>query len=560
MTGGSGMLTHEPLSPRAEQSANRGSNMSDLSTVASRRNGSSSTRRALAVAAIAALSLLAVIAISPASASASVNFEVKGQWLCNNHGSVTPLVGARVELWKSNSYWFNETLGGTHTSANGSYSFGVRAGDNFDLYAKVVLNDNQGVHLGEWYSFSDWDTETNTTGSHSGLVNLGTYEISKDNGSGTPKCAVFQGAHTAYQNYKQIIGSPPPDTSCLISADFPCCGVPFTTLDTTHWPGGYETGAAYSVNFHEFAHSVRHSFDGGTAHFLFDVARFGYAKSHSLCLSSNEGFAFNEGWAEFWAHTPATCGDGTNFNQEGNVATALTGLEKCANRPTMVRVLRENPGAIHSYNEFKTKFFNIVGPRACFLNSIKGIEAVESTMGAAQLTGSVEGQINAQSQLINGLSRRMGGVHARALKPGKCTNRQCVTGIEKVIEPFALSAQIAQAKLVRERLQAGLAAARGVISGPESAQIKFFETLEAERPAFERANQAILISGLQQSIKAIKSKPGFGAARSTAGFRTMNQRLSSLTNVRRKNASTPAALSTLFAPPTIPTDVTRHIR
>jgi hypothetical protein len=90
--------------------------------------------------------------------------------------------------------------------------------------------------------------------------------------------------------------------------------------------------------------------------------------------------------------------------------------------------------------------------------------------------------------------------------------------------------------------------------------VKFFETLEAERPAFERANQAILISGLQQSIKAIKSKQGFGAARSTAGFRTMNQRLSSLTNVRRKDTSTPAALATLFAAPTIPTDVARHTR
>jgi hypothetical protein len=560
MTGGSGMLAHKPLSPRAEQAPTEGGSMSDSSTVAGRRNGWSSTRRAVVVAAIATLSVLATIAMVPANASASVNFEVKGQWLCNNHGSVTPLAGARVELWKSNSFWFDDDLGSTHTSANGSYNFSVRANDNFDLYAKVVLSDDQGVHLGEWYSFSDWDTETATTGSHSGLVNLGTYEISKDNGSGTPKCAVFQGAHNAYQNYKQVIGSPPPDASYLISADFPCCGVPFTTLDTTHWPGGYETGAAYSVNFHEFAHSVRHSFDGGTAHFLFDVARFGYAKSHSLCLNSNEGFAFNEGWAEFWAHTPGTCGDGTNFSQEGNVATALTGLEKCANRPTMVRVLRENPGAIHSYNEFKTKFFNIVGPRACLLNSIKGIEAVENTIGAVQLTASVEGQINAQSQLINSLSRRVGGVHARALKPGKCTSRQCVAGIEKVIEPSALNAQIAQAKLVRERLQAGLAAARGVISGPESAQIKFFETLEAERPAFERANQAILISGLQQSIKAIKSKPGFGPARSTAGFRTMNQRLSSLTSVRRSNKTTPAALATLFAAPTIPTDVARHTR
>jgi hypothetical protein len=520
-----------------------------------------SVRTARRVLVLTALSALALIAIAPAGASASVSFEVKGQWLCNNRGTVTPLVGARVELWKSNSYWFDDNLGATHTNSTGAYNFSVRADDNFDLYAKVVMNDDQGVHLGEWYSLSDWDTETGTTGSHAGLVNLGTYEIFKDNGTGTPKCAVFQGAHNAYQNYKQIIGSPPPDSSYLISADFPCCGTPFTTLDTTHWPGGYETGygptdpdGGYAVNFHEFAHSVRHSFDGGTLHFLFDAARFGYAKTHELCLVSNEGFAFNEGWAEFWAHTPATCGNGTNFNQEGNVATALTGLEKCANRATMVRVLKENPEAIHSYNDFKTKFFQIVGQRACQIASIGGLKAIETPIASAPLLASAEAQIAAQSQAISNMSRRMALVRSHAQKPGRCTKGKCVTGIENLIAPSALNAKVAQAKLVRERLQSGLAAARGVINGPESAQLKFFETLEAERPAFERANQAIVISGLQASLKAIKSKPGFAPARSTTGFRMIGKRLASLTSAKSKGAATPAGLATLFAPPTIPTD------
>jgi hypothetical protein len=509
-------------------------------------------------------SLLALIALAPASAAAAVSFEVKGQWLCNNRGTVTPLAGARVELWKSNSYWFDDKLGATHTAGNGAYSFSVRSGENFDLYAQVVLNDDQGAKLGEWYSFSDWSTETETTGSRSGVVNLGTYEIDKDNGSGTPKCAVWQGAHNAYQNYKQVIGSPPPDTSYSISADFPCCGTPFTTTDTTRWPSNYATGAGtldggYSVNFHEFAHSVRHSLDGGTAHFLLDATRFGYPKTHTLCQVSNEGFAFNEGWAEYWAGTPATCGDGTNFNQEGNVATALTGLEKCANRPTMVRVLKESPGAIHSFAEFKAKFFAIVGPRACLLNSIKGSELVESSISAAQLTANVEQQIGAQTQLMSSLSRRVASVRAHALKPGKCTKRQCVAGIEKLIEPSAVAAQIAQAKLVRERLQSGLAAARSVIGGSEAAQLKFFETLEGERAAFERANQAILISGLQQSLKAIKSKPGFAPARSTASFRTISKRLSSLTSVKSKGTATPPALATLFAAPPDPTDQARRV-
>ena len=510
------------------------------------------------------LSVFAMVVI-PASASASVNFEVKGQWLCNNQGTVTPLVDARVELWKSNTLWFDDKLASTHTASNGSYSFSVHAGDNFDLYAKVVLNDDQGVNLGEWYSFWDWSTETETTGSHSGVNNLGTYEISKENGKGTPKCAVWQGAHNAYQNYKQVIGSTPPDRQYTIDADFPCCGVPFTTTDATHWPSNYPTGyrgdpdGGYSVNTHEFGHSVRQSFDGGTLHFLADVARYDYLKNHEFCLVSNEGFAFNEGWAEFWAHTPDTCSDGTNFNQEGNVASALTGLEKCSNRQTMIRVLRESPEAIHSYSQFRTKWLSIVGPAACFITSLKNIEAAENTIAAAPLLASSEGQIAAETQAISSMSRRMALVRTRALRPGKCIQGHCVTGIETLIQPSVLSTKLAQAKLVRERLEAGLAAARSALSGPESAQLKFYETLEAERQAFERANQAILIAGLKQSITAIKSKQGFALAQSTAAFHTMTERLSSLESVRNRHAMTPSAIGTLFSAPVVPTDVARRV-
>ncbi len=341
--------------------------------------------------------------------------------------------------------------------------------------------------------------------------------------------------------------------------------MPFTTLDRTQWPGGYETGyrgdadGGYSVNFHEFAHSVRHSFDGSFLHFLSDAASFGYAKNHELCLVSNEGFAFNEGWAEFWAHTPATCGAGTDFNQEGNVAAALTGLEKCASRAAMVKVLQENPGTIHSYEQFKTKFFALVGQRACLISSIGGLQAVEGTIAAAPLLAGAETQIATLTKSIGTMSRRTALVRSHAQTSAKCSKRNCLTGLEQATEPSALSAEIAQAKLVKERLQSGLAAARSVINGPESAQLKLFEKLDAERASFERANQAILIAGLQQGIRAVKSKPGLAAARASAGYRTMSRRLASLIAARKRGAATPTALTTLFSPPQIPTDSSRRV-
>jgi hypothetical protein len=525
----------------------------------------SQARRLLAVA---TLGVLLLVAVRAGDARASVSFEVKGQWTCDNRGTVTPLAGARVELWRPggiSTLWIDEKLGATHTNASGAYSFGVRADDNFDLYAKVVMNDDQGVHLGDWYSFSDWDTETQTVGSHAGIVNLGNWQISHENGAGTPKCAAFQGAHNAYQNYKQLMGTPPPDTSYLISSDYPCCGVPFTTLDTTHWPDGYETGygpkdadGGYAVNFHEFAHSVRHSFDGGALHFLYDAARFGYPKSHELCLVSNEGFAFNEGWAEFWAHTPGPCSNPTDFNVEGNVAAALTGLEECANRQTMVRVLKENPESIHSYAEFKAKFFGLVGQRACLLKSIGGLQAIEKTIAAAPLLAGIEGQIAGQTQLIARMSRGVALVRTHAQAPGKCVKGRCIAALQKLIEPSALSTQIAQAKLLRERLQSGLAAARVAIAGPESAQLKLFETLDAERATFEAANQAIQIKGLQQSVAAVRAKAGFASARSTAAYRNMSQRLASLTAAHTRHTATPSGVATLFSAPQVAGDVARR--
>jgi hypothetical protein len=514
------------------------------------------------------LGALALLAVTPAASDAVVNFNVTGKWTCSNRGKVIPIAGARVELWHDISWWPDDKLGSVRTASNGSFNFGVRADSNFDLYAKVVLNDDAGVSLGNWYSFSDWDTDTSTVGSHSGIVNLGTWQISKDNGSGTPKCAVWQGAHNAYANYRQVIGSRPPDTNYSISADFPCCGTPFTTRDTTRWPSGYQTGSTgdpdggFSVNFHEFAHSVRHSFDGNFSHFLFDVARFNYPQTHSLCSNNNQGFAFNEGWAEYWAHTLTTCaGDPTNFNYEGNVATALDGLEKCSSRPTMVRVLRENPGSIHSYSEFKAKWDAIVGPKGCLIRPVTGIEGVEDSFSIARLTSEVQKQIAGLNRVVASLSRQLSTAKRRALSPGSCSvARVCLTGIEKLIDPSAINAQIQQAKLVIARLQSGLDAARRANFMPDFAQANLYNALTTDRSSFERANQAIVINGLKSSVQTIKSKSGFNPAETTATFRRLNSRLSLLTRARNRRITTPTSVETLFSAPEAPVDGARRVR
>src|SRR5206468_5868213 len=133
-----------------------------------------------------------------------------------------------------------------------------------------------------------------------------------------------------------------------------------------------------------------------------------------------------EGWAEYWAHTLGTCTSNTqDFNYEGNVATALDGLEKCSSRPTMVRVLRENPagvtGVIHSYSEFKSKWDAIVGPRGCLIRPpITGVEGVEPTLSSSQVIAGAQQQISAVNRLIARLSSRMTSANRIARRVGPC--------------------------------------------------------------------------------------------------------------------------------------------
>jgi hypothetical protein len=505
------------------------------------------------------LTALALFAVAPVAAQGDVSFTAKGRWTCNNRGTVVPIVGARVELSLSVPSWYlNVNVARAHTAADGSFHFDdMRIASSFDISVELVLNDDTGVKLGDWYSLSDWNTRTATTHIHNGVIDFGTYQINRDGGKGTPRCAVWQGAHNAYRNFRAVTGLTPPDPAYSISSEFPCCGVPFTTTDQTRWPSGYDPSDAndpYAVNFHEFAHSVRHSYDGGFPHFLNDAAHFEYLQHHNLLSVTNPGFAFNEGWAEYWAKTTMQCADPTDFSCEGNVATALTALERCANRATMARVLRENPGAIHSLSEFEARFFAIVPRASCVLGPVVapgGLTNVERTLSAGQQTTALNGLVSAERHLIAVLKRRRG----RPLGPCTATAR-CVTAVERLTAPSALDAQIAQAKLVLARLHVGLAAARKARFRPHLAALN---ALSTSRRAFDRANQGIVLGGLKAGVRAVNAR-GPHRIKATAEFRRLERRVALLTRARKRRTATPTPLASLFSAPSPPLDVTRRTR
>jgi len=153
------------------------------------------------------------------------------------------------------------------------------------------------------------------------------------------------------------------------------------------------------------------------------------------------------------------------------------------------------------------------------------------------------------------------GVRRRARSVGSCrVARQCVPGIETLSDPSAIGAQIQQAKLVRARVQDALDAARRITFVPVFDPATSFTQLAANRASFERANQGILINGLSNSVKTIRSKPGFDPAESTGTFKILTNRLSQLKRTFNRRTVAPVSVRLLFSAPVIPVDAVRRVR
>lgn len=164
--------------------------------------------------------------------------------------------------------------------------------------------------------------------------------------------AYYRFYHDGLKYFYDNVGRTPPystlhvRTNALLSF-----GQVYSTLDVVRIRRGEVLTSG--TTRHEFAHTFRHSYDGTFAHFTWDAARFLYTRTHGCSTQANFGFAFNEGWAEYWQGA-CTGNTGTNYRIEGNVASALRSLAtRCSTtKAQMVDVLRLNPGRIHSFCDF----------------------------------------------------------------------------------------------------------------------------------------------------------------------------------------------------------------
>ena len=411
--------------------------------------------RRLLAAALAATSFLVLAA--PADAARTV---FTGQWQCDDRGTISGLGGIEVQLWRRGWDWFPaEVTGGIDDRGftNDDGTFRLTATDSEDThFVRMALRDAAGVHLKDFWGINDWSIDTAGARNNVATRDFGGLLLSTP--AQSHKCAVWQGLHNAHKNFRDVTGTS--TGGLLINADAITAGVPFTPHTAIMWPAGfpvgYGGGGDDSITRHEFGHVIRHGYDGDFGHFLGDVAAHNYLQNHSPCLRTNPGFAFNEGWAEYWARdygpAPAGCAGAAadDYSIEGNVAAALTEIEaRCymGNRAAMVNILRANPGVIHSFPEFRARVTCPSPPLVVVFPPIMTRPLAISTAAASTLA---RAQVAAIGRDLRELRGELRVAVRRAESIPVCTRTPCTAALRRATLPAALRIEIGLAELVRK--------------------------------------------------------------------------------------------------------------
>lgn len=313
----------------------------------------------------------APLLIAAPAAADDYHVHASGDIWCSDNGDLHPLAGARIELMDSDadgSTIFDDTMATKVTDVNGHFELDGQGGDpgsyswsRPDVYVRVSLTDDSAFPVtltDELGGPRSWDSPEHDHNDSEGNVSIGsfTWGTSKSSdANNSSKCGVWLSGRKVYQDFLNLtLDKFPPFHYDIEYWSGVVSGTPWTNLDTTHWPIHYHSGATN----HEFGHAARHSVDGNNDEFNLDVVRFVYAQYHpNHCDTHNEGFAFNEGWAEYWAGTVNDCGRpaGTfDSHVEGDVASFLRYVESCVGgRGGLLQVLRDNPGAVHSIDDMR---------------------------------------------------------------------------------------------------------------------------------------------------------------------------------------------------------------
>ncbi len=405
-------------------------------------------RRAATVAAAA----VGILALAPAPAAQADTTQYRGAFRCADG---RPLAGARVELWQQHVRWLPKVppnivlRNAARADANGAWSFRI-SGDETNWFLRLVLvGQDAEVHDFPWPW--NWYAETLRSQNDQPVRDYGTQLVSGY------QCGVWNGFSDAGREFREQTGRTPPQGVTTVLAGAITAGVPVTMYNAVWWPSGYPVykSSGSSTAKHEFAHVFRHLFDGGFAHFLFDSTYYWYLRNHSAtsCKKTNSGFAFNEGWAEFWAgEINGLCPDAATGLVERNVAAMLKNVQDSCRltRGRMVQVLIDHDD-IHSIDEY-TRALNCTPPKPKRLGKRRPPKPIGALLAERRVLFRAGRRFVASlGRSVVRLRRDAAAATRLARRPPSCPKRPCAAELEVRLRPVLASGRLAQALALRRR-------------------------------------------------------------------------------------------------------------
>lgn len=171
----------------------------------------------------------------------------------------------------------------------------------------------------------------------------------------TDACLTYLRFYDATRNFYRRVGRRVPFRLVINTGVSTPGSRPYTLYKRVQLPKKSRLSPAAAKQ--ELAHAVRYHYDGPLAHFKRDAVKYGYERAHSCSKRTNPGFAFNAGWAAWWAGLCFGRPASGPKSVEGNVAAALRSLQaRCStSNAQMWQVLQKNKRSIHSYFMFASR-------------------------------------------------------------------------------------------------------------------------------------------------------------------------------------------------------------
>ena len=300
-----------------------------------------------------------VVNVLVSATAGDVTVTAIGKLLCNGK----PIPHSKITLMDEDVLG-DQTMATGKTGVDGSFHLTGKGGDAFgglpDPYVKpeyLYSASDGALSVRPRPNLLIKDDKTKTVKNKKGTVNFGTTNVS------SPECDAYLKFLKAVKLYHKRIGQKVPggtvDVRTRVIIAF---GTPYVRYKQIQIPRKYKL--SQTTAHHELAHVVRHVYDENLSHFLADVVKFKYLQKHSCSKITNRGFAFNEGWAEFYAGQCNKAGGYKGGHRtEGNVARAFRKLRNNCRVSWFkyVNVLRKNKRKIHSWAEYNTRFKKMYG-------------------------------------------------------------------------------------------------------------------------------------------------------------------------------------------------------